>query len=533
MSLFDRLLKVRKGDFGIIKEYLKFCIQVGSVKNFYRVFVKNTKYFGQVLEYWLIAVYYEFEVRRNIFKARDLFLKGIATNNDQLAFLVEYLEFESRFFKLIEERQKYLMQTNSHRTIINGEKETDLNNQGSDVNNSDIDEVIEFEDDDESNISNQNINNINNDTIEEMNIDKTTIFNGIISKILDILRSKTMPDYENKSLIEKALEIYGNTVKERNEVFEQLEQYYMNTYNETLFSSNCFNYFYEDMPVYMPTELKNLSFKESLSFLSNIMKTKNDEINLNTLSQFINSLNIAQMTINDFVTNINLFDQIASVYIDRDIKQVPKSIINYLQSHISNIDCFRMLMKLETDNNKALKLLKDSINRISMSTKFDKTNSATVLHKEKLMSAFLGRLEKIRDAIESLDTNSINEMIKIAGLKKEILSIIADYLIKWMDTGRLSRNIIKTIEVRFMGLKNYCPAHMAVYLLKKIIALQKETVFEEFLRYYPKSIELWKLYLILLRKLTKIGKIEQAFNNGINELSEQERQEWTLFYKQN
>ena len=58
--LFDRVLKRHRYDYELIREYLKFCLQIKSTKILYNAFLKNLKYYSHSLEYWMILILYEF-----------------------------------------------------------------------------------------------------------------------------------------------------------------------------------------------------------------------------------------------------------------------------------------------------------------------------------------------------------------------------------------------------------------------------------------------------------------------------------------
>lgn len=105
MSLFDRSLKRFPGKRNVIMEYLKFCIQIGSSKNLHRVFQRNLKYFENVLNYWLVLIYYEFEVKKNIFRAKNLFEKALSLNENKPEFFEEFIQFEFKFQDFIQKRE--------------------------------------------------------------------------------------------------------------------------------------------------------------------------------------------------------------------------------------------------------------------------------------------------------------------------------------------------------------------------------------------------------------------------------------------
>ena len=57
-----------------------------------------------MLDFWLIGVYTELDVKGNLFSGRKLMLQAIRNNPDNANFYVEYFRFEVRFFEKVKER---------------------------------------------------------------------------------------------------------------------------------------------------------------------------------------------------------------------------------------------------------------------------------------------------------------------------------------------------------------------------------------------------------------------------------------------
>ena len=68
-----------------------------------------------VLDFWLIGVYTELDLKGNLFSGRKLMLQAIRNNSDNPSFYVEYFRFELRFFEKVKQRIQ----------ILNGEKAQD------------------------------------------------------------------------------------------------------------------------------------------------------------------------------------------------------------------------------------------------------------------------------------------------------------------------------------------------------------------------------------------------------------------------
>ena len=62
-----------------------------------------------VVDFWLVAVYVEFDLKGNMFTARNLMLQGLRNNDSRALFYVEYFRFEVAMLTKIKERKKILM----------------------------------------------------------------------------------------------------------------------------------------------------------------------------------------------------------------------------------------------------------------------------------------------------------------------------------------------------------------------------------------------------------------------------------------
>ena len=64
------------------------------------------------MEFWLIMVYYEFEILRNPIKARKVFHQGLILNKENPNFWIQYFQFEVSQFELFERRRQVLVKNN-------------------------------------------------------------------------------------------------------------------------------------------------------------------------------------------------------------------------------------------------------------------------------------------------------------------------------------------------------------------------------------------------------------------------------------
>jgi hypothetical protein len=83
-------------------------LQIGSKKNFYRAFSNSIRFNGTSVEIWLVAIYFEFELNSNPFRARQLFMKALKLNTRSISLWIEYFQFECKFIKMVERREDVL-----------------------------------------------------------------------------------------------------------------------------------------------------------------------------------------------------------------------------------------------------------------------------------------------------------------------------------------------------------------------------------------------------------------------------------------
>ncbi len=57
-----------------------------------------------VLDFWLIGVYTELDIKGNLFSGRKLMLQAIRNNTKNPSFYLEYFRFEVRFFEKVKQR---------------------------------------------------------------------------------------------------------------------------------------------------------------------------------------------------------------------------------------------------------------------------------------------------------------------------------------------------------------------------------------------------------------------------------------------
>lgn len=66
-----------------------------------------------VIDFWLIGVYTELDIKGNLFSSRKLMLQAIRINDTNLQVYVEFFKYEVKFFEKMKQR----------RMILNGDSE--------------------------------------------------------------------------------------------------------------------------------------------------------------------------------------------------------------------------------------------------------------------------------------------------------------------------------------------------------------------------------------------------------------------------
>jgi len=108
MHLYDRATRKFKLNISLWKEYLEYLVHHRSFQKLNRVLSLCVQTHSTVLDFWLIGVYTELDLKGNLFSGRKLMLQAIINNSDNPAFYVEYFRFEVRFFEKVKQRIQIL-----------------------------------------------------------------------------------------------------------------------------------------------------------------------------------------------------------------------------------------------------------------------------------------------------------------------------------------------------------------------------------------------------------------------------------------
>jgi len=91
-----------------MKEYLYFLCKTRSVQKLNRVLSRAVEIHPNVLDFWLVGVYVEMDMKGNMLSSRRLMLQALRNNDSNPHFFVEYFLFELRYLAKVRERRAIL-----------------------------------------------------------------------------------------------------------------------------------------------------------------------------------------------------------------------------------------------------------------------------------------------------------------------------------------------------------------------------------------------------------------------------------------
>lgn len=104
MHLYDRATRKFKQNIALWKEYLEYLVNCKSYQKLNRMLSKAVQTHPTVLDFWLIGVYTELDIKGNLFSGRKLMLQAIRNNTKNPSFYLEYFRFEVSFFEKVKQR---------------------------------------------------------------------------------------------------------------------------------------------------------------------------------------------------------------------------------------------------------------------------------------------------------------------------------------------------------------------------------------------------------------------------------------------
>ena len=107
--MYDRACRKFKHNLPLWKEYMNFLCKTRCIQKLNRVVSSCVQIHPTVLDFWLIGVYSELDLKGNLFSSRNLMLQAIRNNENSAHFYTEYFRFETKFLSKIKQRKNILM----------------------------------------------------------------------------------------------------------------------------------------------------------------------------------------------------------------------------------------------------------------------------------------------------------------------------------------------------------------------------------------------------------------------------------------
>ena len=104
MYLYDRAVRKFRDNIALWKEYMEYLVRNKNFNKLNRVVAKGVQLHPTVLDFWLVGVYTELDMKGNLFSGRKLMLQAVRNNPESPQFYVEYFRFEVKFYEKIKTR---------------------------------------------------------------------------------------------------------------------------------------------------------------------------------------------------------------------------------------------------------------------------------------------------------------------------------------------------------------------------------------------------------------------------------------------
>ena len=501
----------------MIKAYLKFCVQVNSKVQFNQVFQKNLRYFASRVEYWLIAVYFEFDVLRNPFKARSLFHRALAVNRTQPEFWAEYLLFEVKFASLMLQREMLTRQIANKNSKANGEHEDNGANTQKEEN--DNEEMIMLDDSDEENDSRREMaqDEVDSD-LAEINFDQhEAIFSKIIDKILVVIPDQAqtclqqaLSLFEAESACDKAIAKSLQGLKEL-----VLKKIQIENPAQTNWTSN--------PPNHLPLSTKFGQSDRHTDLKKNTLQLEQLVASIAGQHIIVEALSLADkkklesnllaLIDSNSLDTIPLLKEFCEKY--RFDESIGKCYIHLIRNRIDDLAKYLEGLKRGGSTDCAVPRLRSQSKKALKSLAFKHYVSAIFTQVREGRTPF-------RDAFElcfkfsDFDFQLLSDLSS-AVLDQEVLRNVSD-----VDTD--------AFYARMTALKNVCPAQVFISQLDRPAHRTNFKLFETALTYHPRNIDLWKQYLHTLKSGLALQKAQTVYERSICSLSHADQANLAHFY---
>lgn len=108
MYLYERACRKFRHNKIMWKEYLEYLVKTKSMQKLNKVVSNAVLIHPDVLDFWLIGVYSELDMKGNLFSSRNLMLQALRVNENSSKFYTAYLRFEVRFLEKLMQRRDIL-----------------------------------------------------------------------------------------------------------------------------------------------------------------------------------------------------------------------------------------------------------------------------------------------------------------------------------------------------------------------------------------------------------------------------------------
>lgn len=488
------------------------------------------KYFGQILDFWLIMVYQEFEIQRNFVKARKLFHQALALNRTSDQFWVEYFTFELKVFILFEKRKQTIDKADN-KVNVQDELELELelksNDDDEDQKIGDDYEIssMEIEDAEENRagIPSKKTDVVQKQFSEKKDessefkdanfADHLLVLKSILDKILLYCSPNLSNSVEGLSIaLQREKESNSDCLSVISACSELLTEFKSRvTESSNLESNKQFDSFDLNSQIAQLLtkiqEVKNsnnyLDLLKCLSELKigNFAQNNADSMHklITTLKNILPIRNSAEFGI--LMEKVKYFDGCDLIYVD-----VHKS--NFLK-----LEQFFVLLTKVQINNEFIRFCSND-------------------RKKLLVPIIFGNMANIKIQEDTTCLQAVVEWgIKVANFNSDLLSVLAVKVQENDKYKSFSGEKKSVIFSKFLGLKNFCPKEIMLAHIGSLEGTTSVSYFDKILGYKNRDIDVWFCVMLKLKQNYKCKELEQYRQNCLKQFPEKANQ-ISQFYDQ-
>ena len=546
--LFDRLMKRYKNDFILIKQYMKFCIQINSSKQLYKVFLKNLKYFAHNLEYWLIVIYFEFNIKKNIFKARELFHKAVGLNKKDFGFLIEFLFFEFYFIEFVHEREAFVNKlllkekndNDNESKFVNSdskklqnlnkkieseneiEEEDDMENEEDFI---ELDITDEEMDEDKLNEEIKEINKMKDDNDFEWII---KILENIITFINSEQSIVKKGKYKNK-LKEMIIFLEKKNISVLKKYLEELKIILKNEFSEIILDEHQKNLFCDlNEKKNLKDFLRGKENNEMLLILLELNKNEEKSLELELINQLYLKINFFDIDLELFKKKFKYLIKILELLESSDFSLKKNStFFKLIWNNRNDYPFYNLYIKFINyfDNKNEIYYILQKI------LKNNKNKNLSVEIKNDFFSYFLHNflLENIIN--KNFNYEKFLFLIKIISLDKNLLFVLTNFLIPLFKDGIIESPLEKKIMKKLLDFKNYCPLNIIIHFIDSNQKILKKNDFEKYLL-FKNDVEVWKKYLSFCLGKNDFNNLNKIYSRIQREFKDEDLMNLNNYYNE-